>query len=234
MGNALTFPVESLIFWALVRSGIKVSHGVNCDDILVFGDDILFPAKYYDSVIRMLSMAGCKPNTGKTFRSGLFRESCGVDAFNGVNVTPYRTRQEDIRTARGINSYIDLAKRLRINGYECSASFIYSSIRKRMGYLPLCNNPLSQGIVEYVNRDWAYLLRWEPRMKFMRGTQRWVVPCRQVKGVQKRPQKDDWYHLLDSLMRLHRHGDEATNRGLEYPLPYAAQLGYGWTDCLMN
>lgn len=41
MGNALTFPVQSLVFWALVHASILSRYGINCTEIYVFGDDIL-------------------------------------------------------------------------------------------------------------------------------------------------------------------------------------------------
>jgi len=41
MGNALTFPIESLVFWSVVRAGIYTSSGEICDDVYVFGDDII-------------------------------------------------------------------------------------------------------------------------------------------------------------------------------------------------
>jgi len=48
MGNALCFPVESLVFFSLVVAGIRSHYGENCNDVYVFGDDIIFPSKYHN------------------------------------------------------------------------------------------------------------------------------------------------------------------------------------------
>ena len=118
MGNALTFPVQSLIFYALVRAGIRSRYGFDCNDVYVFGDDILFPVEYYDGAVNALVRAGLVPNTAKTFRHGLFRESCGVDAFNGVDVTPHRLRGVDASSVSGAMSMCTLAKAMRVDGYR--------------------------------------------------------------------------------------------------------------------
>lgn len=80
MGNGYTFELESLLFWALCSS--------IDDDIAVYGDDLVVPVKSYDAIVRLLEFCGFKVNTEKSFASGYFRESCGQDAFNGVDVTP--------------------------------------------------------------------------------------------------------------------------------------------------
>lgn len=94
MGNCNIFPVQSLVFWAIVRAGIASTYGIQSRaNVYVFGDDILFPTKYYDGAVKGLILAGLKVNMDKTFRRGFFRESCGVDAYRGVKVTPHRMKR---------------------------------------------------------------------------------------------------------------------------------------------
>jgi hypothetical protein len=234
MGNALTFPVQSLIFWALVRASVLSRYGDNCDEIYVFGDDILYPSQYHEGVLEGLVSSGLVPNITKTFRRGFFRESCGVDAYHGVDITPLRVRKQDIRATEDAVSYLDLAKRLRLGGYRCCATFIYSKIREYLnGKLPLSNNPQAQGFVEYVDLDWVQLMVREPSIRFRRRFHTWGVPCRMVRNPVYRGPTGDWYHLQDSLLRLHHMGDAISDRGTEYPIPYRTQLEYGWTDILM-
>jgi len=228
MGNALTFPVESLIFWALVRSSIYTGYGENCNQIYVFGDDIIFPTRYYARVHECLVAAGLKVNSNKTFRSGFFRESCGVEAYKGFDITPLRMRAGDIITTQDCISMLDLAKRLRQAGYEFAASRIYSDIR-RTRTLPLCNDPNASGIYEFVSYDLGKLFLYEPSLKW-RPNHRWAVPGRQVRSVLSDPPNHDWYHVLDSIMAIDR--SPLRDRGLEYPLPYTAKLSYGWLNCL--
>ncbi|DAD49922.1 TPA_asm: RNA-directed RNA polymerase [ssRNA phage ESO001] len=231
MGNCLTFPVQSLVFFSLVRAGIRASYGVNCDDVYVFGDDILFPVKYYEGAVRALVLAGLVVNQGKTFKSGLFRESCGVDAYNGKDVTPLRIKKHNVTVIQDALSLVNLAKRLRCKGFEHCASSIYSFVRRHYK-LPLCNNVNAQGFVEYVDRDLGWLLCNEKSLRFREGLHTWSVPTRMVRSCQEAISKDDWYHLQDSLIRIGYIVDPSiSDRGTEYPVPYRAQLSYGWSDC---
>jgi hypothetical protein len=238
MGNGLTFPVQSLVFWSLVRAGISTHYGVSCDEVYVFGDDIAFPSEYTEGAIGGLVMAGLVPNMAKTFSKGFFRESCGTDAFKGVSVTPLRMRAGDIVTLKHIVSTLDLAKRLRLAGYEQCASFLYrvvrSTLEKRRLALPITNNPECQALSEYRNISFTDLLRVNPRVKFNKKIHQWGQWANLVSGKLMRPAKHDWYHVQDSLLSLTRNGAEIRDRGTEYPIPYRIQLTYGWTSCYMK
>jgi hypothetical protein len=88
MGNAITFPMQTLIFLALAyevysRRGLKFSVNEN---VAVFGDDIIVLDEVYDDMCALLLDLGFEPNPEKSFGSGPFRESCGADWYNGVNV----------------------------------------------------------------------------------------------------------------------------------------------------
>lgn len=52
----------------------------------VFGDDIIVPKSVSATTEFYLGIVGAEVNRRKSFFSGLFRESCGGDFFNGVNV----------------------------------------------------------------------------------------------------------------------------------------------------
>ena len=83
MGNAFTFPLESLIFWALTKSacgGAVVS---------VYGDDIICPGVRAEKVITILTTCGFTVNLQKSFWTGQFRESCGADYYFGIDIRPY-------------------------------------------------------------------------------------------------------------------------------------------------
>jgi hypothetical protein len=232
MGNGLTFPVESLVFFAVVHAGIRSRYGVSCNDIYVFGDDLLFPSKYYDGVVSALLSIGSLPNFSKTFRNGLFRESCGVDAYNGTDVTPLRMKKAAVISAQDALATCNLALRLRLQGFEHCASFLYQQVSRRFGKLPLCNNSCAGGLVEYVEHDLGWLMLNEPKMRFRTTVHQHSVPCRLVSGATIGIANGDWYHLLDSLRNLSRKGEVISDRGTEYPIPYRTRLTYGWADCL--
>lgn len=111
MGNAFTFPLQTLIFSSLVSAcyrayDIKLvrSRGssVYPDDstygatavrtpmkignFAVFGDDILVDSRVYSRICKLLGVLGFAVNADKSFNEGLFRESCGHDYYHGHNV----------------------------------------------------------------------------------------------------------------------------------------------------
>lgn len=94
MGNGYTFELETLIFYAVAVAACQ-EKGVSSHDVSVYGDDIIVPCEVAPLVIDLLSQFGFRTNTDKTFFSGPFRESCGADYFDGVNVSPFRLRGWD-------------------------------------------------------------------------------------------------------------------------------------------
>jgi len=231
MGNCLTFPVQSLVFCALVRAGILCHYGINCSDVYVFGDDIIYPSKYHDGALNGLTRAGLVPNMGKTFRHGSFRESCGVDAFNGVDITPLRMKVAGISCLSDVVSLCDLAKRLRLQGFTACSSLIYSKVRQFMGVLHLSNNPLAQGIFEYVKSTREVLLG--EHFVFNASIQRWETRVALVQGSFSNLETHDWYHVQDSLLLSARAGN-LREEELRYPVPYRERLTYGWTELLFD
>lgn len=103
MGSALTFPIESMVFLAIVfysigrvspdlRSvprALKAMRGM----VRIFGDDIIVPREYALPVIEDLEAFGFKVNLNKSFWSGNFRESCGGDYFKGDDVSVVRLKK---------------------------------------------------------------------------------------------------------------------------------------------
>jgi len=110
MGSALCFPVEAMVFYTLIQSSMHSQDG-RCPSsssieqysalIDIYGDDIIVPVEYADTVVHNLEAYGLKVNINKSFRRSLFRESCGGDYYNGTPVKPVYARQlppDDART----------------------------------------------------------------------------------------------------------------------------------------
>jgi hypothetical protein len=97
MGSALCFPVESVIFWAIaVLAGIKSGMG-ELDakaDTYVYGDDIIIRPRAFPHFVELCNKFAIKVNLGKSYISGPFRESCGMDAWKGFCVTPIRIKKD--------------------------------------------------------------------------------------------------------------------------------------------
>lgn len=97
MGNACTFPVESLLFLSIAVATVLTQRGLRptkrnveslFGEVAVFGDDIVIPVECRELFVEILGVLDFKVNDRKSFWTGRFRESCGVDAFGGVDVTP--------------------------------------------------------------------------------------------------------------------------------------------------
>lgn len=107
MGNATTFPLETLILWAIGVSTVQNHHSrykkipvlargkkskisPYADCVSVFGDDCILERRYVPSFLDACVAAGFSPNPTKTFFGDeYFRESCGGDFFHGRDVRPF-------------------------------------------------------------------------------------------------------------------------------------------------
>lgn len=87
-GNGFIFELETLIFYAIAKATIDME--TNETDYLVsaYGDDVIVPVQFFNAVINSYQTLGFSVNTEKSFGSGVFRESCGFDTFNGIEVRP--------------------------------------------------------------------------------------------------------------------------------------------------
>ncbi|DAD52755.1 TPA_asm: RNA-directed RNA polymerase [ssRNA phage SRR7976325_28] len=119
MGNATTFPVQSLVFLAValtcIAKGLKLIRVTPselkrlADQVSVFGDDIIVPERYARDVTLLLEALGFKVNAAKSFLTGPFKESCGVDAFRGHDVTPAYWQGPCDKSPESIASNIEVA-----------------------------------------------------------------------------------------------------------------------------
>lgn len=99
MGNAVTFPLETLVFWTIAH-GVRLSQNeltnsclVEWRDLLavsVFGDDCIVPSNMALDFIEACEKVGFIVNDEKSFydESDRFRESCGGDYHAGYDVRP--------------------------------------------------------------------------------------------------------------------------------------------------
>lgn len=104
MGNAGTFPLETLVFWALGVGAIMQRTRTNPysllslpeerDAVSVFGDDCILPTPDADAFMAICEEVGFLVNKEKSFvePGPGFRESCGGDYFHGSNVRPFNLK----------------------------------------------------------------------------------------------------------------------------------------------
>jgi hypothetical protein len=126
MGSALCFPIEAMTFLVIVLMALLESDGyvVNERDnapfrridralatVRIYGDDIIVPTDKADVVMAYLEAFGLKVNQQKSFQTGKFRESCGIDCYAGVDVTAAYLRKEipsSLRDSLGVVSLMTL------------------------------------------------------------------------------------------------------------------------------
>lgn len=146
MGSAVTFPVQSIIY-ALLAIGVqlhaegrpvsrrsieKASHQVR-----VFGDDIIVPVGIYPEVVKVLEWLGLRANPDKTFGEGNFRESCGVDAFGGTDVTPpYLLEPEPISDVGQLGSAVAVRNNFYRKGFWKTAYWLDSQMSRYDRFVP--------------------------------------------------------------------------------------------------
>jgi len=106
MGNAFTFPLESLIFWSILTA----VRDLNNDDApwRVYGDDIICSQRVALQLIEALKFAGFRTNVEKSYFFGSFRESCGFDFLGGAKATPIYVRA----TPQSVTEVYNLHNRL--------------------------------------------------------------------------------------------------------------------------
>lgn len=106
MGNATTFPLETLILWSLAVASsepncYKKSAVVRRKDIGTFGDDVILPSRDVPLFLEVCNVLGFVINETKSFwKSEYFRESCGGDFFHGRDVRPIYLKAFPTPTSR--------------------------------------------------------------------------------------------------------------------------------------
>jgi hypothetical protein len=110
-GSACTFPVQTLVYSMIAISSVIITNGerVNrksvtraAEQVRVFGDDIIIPTSALPKLTEILQFLQLKVNMTKTFHKGKFRESCGMDAYLGVDVTPARVRAFSVKPSHEV------------------------------------------------------------------------------------------------------------------------------------
>lgn len=176
MGSALCFPVESMYFYticvmALLKSmDLPTTHGHVWDvtrDIYVYGDDLIVPTEHATVVLSYLQKYYCKVNMSKTFVSGSFRESCGMDAYAGREVTPTYLRRmppENRQQSDRIISWVKTANLFYKRGFWSTSSILFERVERLLGRLPyLDENSEGLGRITYSNEvSHERKRRWDP------------------------------------------------------------------------
>ncbi len=148
MGSALCFPLEALVFLTCIFLGIsrQLSTPVTREllegfvgKVRVYGDDMIVPVEYVESVVLTLESYGFKVNQNKSFWTGKFRESCGGDYYDGHEVNPVRVRRvlpEQRSDVDELISTVALRNNLYYQGYFETCSWLDTGIEALIKHFP--------------------------------------------------------------------------------------------------
>jgi hypothetical protein len=143
MGSCLCFPVMALTIWALSTACLMRIYSDSNPlrargGVYVYGDDVITEAQNATDVINALESVGLLVNKTKSFQTGFFRESCGIDAYKGVEVQPVRLKTvwDTSRSASVYVSYVSYCNSLWMRGYSSTANLLAKLLTETYGPIP--------------------------------------------------------------------------------------------------
>lgn len=199
MGNALTFPVEAVTFYAvcvgaLMQEGLGLKHA--CSLVYVYGDDIIIPNHWATHIMSALEYAGFLVNKDKSCFSGIFRESCGVDAVLGTDVTPTRFKKIlDPKVITSVIAYFSQSDDLFQKGYWRLSRKILDLIDPKGRYPWVSEGSPLIGPCTW-NNTFARRLN-QRRMRWSKTLHDWTLKGITISPRTVRPSYSGWQHCLN-------------------------------------
>lgn len=236
MGSALCFPVEALCFFSLVTAIIHRHHGIPlleaARSVFVYGDDIIVPFEVYEAVLQHIPRFGLMFNEAKCCTTGFFRESCGCDAYRGVDVTPLKMRKVWCSSTEVVQSYVAYSNWLYKNGYSNAAEYLRGLVLDQFGPIPLTTSEEVDhvaflcygGDLGNYNDSWF-------RKRYNKHLQRLERYVPQTKGIEISQPPAGWCSLLEFFSRREnapREFDRVKSLGT-YAVPNRSYLKMGWS-----
>ena len=173
MGAATTFPVQTYIYTIVCVAAMLNELGLAVTpvnirrmsrQVRVFGDDIVVPSTVGTSVVQVLTYLGFKVNPSKTFGTGKFRESCGVECFDGHDVTPaYFLDFYDRSRPTTVATIVETSNNFYKKGFWITAEWLKSTLPLLLQQeLPVVKTVGGQfGLVSFSGGDVSHLRsRW--------------------------------------------------------------------------
>jgi hypothetical protein len=155
MGSAMCFPVECIVFAAIVEWAIMHAHGdPRHSNYCVYGDDIIVETEFAPAVVTALEEFGFTVNHEKSYYRETvlnYRESCGGEYVFGEDVTPVKVSRKfhglDRPSLMGDVSHYEGAIELANNLLDCSPTARLMIIQA-LNSLPQWARPLFVGLDE--------------------------------------------------------------------------------------
>lgn len=201
MGNGFTFPLQSVLFWALARASATVLRKADAI-VAVYGDDIIVDTEVVPLLVRALTCAGLIVNEEKSFSDGPFRESCGADFLAGIDVRPVYVKE--ILTPAVLFA---LHNGLRRKGFQELASWVGALVHPDL----VLWGPEGYGDGHLVREDWRDFARPKGRPNGFEGV---------TFATFTRSSKKDWtYHPGDRILHTYASYSRGTERLFKEDVP---------------
>jgi len=244
MGSALCFPVESFVFYALAIASLeiygKLSPKKAREAVYVYGDDIIVRKGLESFLFEVFPRFGLMFNLGKCcYTDTHFRESCGMDAYKGVDVTPVKLRSVwSSSSPTALASFVSYHNELSYRGYPKVAAMIKGFIEAHYPKLPVTSQyaPTSSRWLERLDIEHPYALMWytpgvnavtQNKYAFDRryntAYQRYELLSHTIRPKRVKTCNDGWEELLRKVMTC-----DVRSRVGVYSLPRRVELKRGW------
>ena len=191
MGSAMCFPIESMVFFTIIMYALVKESGrvpsrrllqALAKDVAVYGDDIIVPSLMAPVVMEALEAFGLKVNHDKSFQTGLFRESCGGDYYNGVDITPAYVRQWDdtgtLSKPSHLVAYAALSNTFYMKGLWHACQYLRDGLSRVRTQIPLARHPI--GVIHFASFLYDSNVTWDSKLHGYR-----------VRGLKVRSRKED-------------------------------------------
>lgn len=209
MGSALCFPIQAMYYFTIILTALLEQHKGPVTRkalykasrlVYVYGDDIIVPTDKVQVILEYLADYYCKVNVLKSYWKSNFRESCGMDVYDGREVTPIYVRRlppEDKCSVQEIISWISTSNQFYKRGYWHTSQFMKDVVESKIGKLPIVQetSPGLGWIAFQRSNDYEFG-RWNKRLH------RHEVLTYVISSCRKKDQLDGYPALLKVLLQL--------------------------------
>ena len=205
MGSALCFPVMSIVHFALGLAAMQAETQEKParlrEHLYVYGDDLIVTKNRAKYLLEAFPAYDLMFNVDKCCQTGKFRESCGVDAYNGVDVTPQRVKTYSLtrKSPSAIQTHLAMFHGFFKRGLWGVASVWRQKLEDTCGRFP-CVSDSSAALGWKVPRAQVHLAN-QGGWKWDKNTQQ---PCIKARVIVARPSMSmigGW----EQFLRAHLH-----------------------------
>lgn len=206
MGSALCFPIECMLFACVLEVAYRIHYGEpsrgHHSGVATYGDDIICPMEIYHLVVDILTSIGFKVNESKSYETGPYFESCGVEYLYGARIETIRHPRAHIAPLGGTvspesvgmvtdlaNSLLDfdafLTRRVLLKSYEDVKVRVEMHLVRFHDLVDWSDTGLRPVSPQYCT------------VRFDRDVQRSFQPVRRIVASPSRS-RNDWTHYVCS------------------------------------